>query len=43
MLKTVQWNVIIIIIIIIIIISSSNVVVVADADIHLMSVPEGNS
>ena len=38
MLKTVQWNVIIIIIIIII-----NVVVVADADIHLMSVPEGNS
>ena len=37
MLKTVQWNVIIIIIIII------NVVVVADADIHLMSVPEGNS
>ena len=36
MLKTVQWNVIIIIIII-------NVVVVADADIHLMSVPEGNS
>ena len=42
MLKTVQWNVIIIIIIIIII-SSSNVVVVADADIHLMSVPEGNS
>ena len=40
MLKTVQWNVIIIIIIIIIII---NVVVVADADIHLMSVPEGNS
>ena len=40
MLKTVQWNVIIIIIIIIIII---NVVVVADADIHLMSLPEGNS
>ena len=43
MLKTVQWNVIIIIIIIIISSSSSNVVVVADADIHLMSVPEGNS